>query len=585
MNKYHLSLVLLFLYFTGTCFSQQVTIQEASRTAINIMRNEIRGDTNIYVQSISHHNGENEEVLLYEVFLSNGTSVLLSGNRNCTPLLAINYNSETSILDTLNDCPDGVKDLLFRYAFQIKQQYLSRAICSENQEEWDNLQYYDTSIVQAPRAPVYGPLTTTKWGQGSPYNNYVQSNCNSGGKCLLGCTAVAMGQIMKYWNYPIITYDFYKQFDWCNMPDAVNTSTEIDAVSWLLYQCAEAIDMHYCVDADCESLGWPSDVPDALRSWGYVDSIRHDDRGLTSYSTWSQMIIRELQAGRPVLYAGIAAFISIYGHSFVCDGYNGGNGLFHFNWGWNGSHNDEWFRINDLSPNSHNYSHQERIVRFISPATSQNLCHSQVLLDDFYNRYYHTHIIGYNNNTPSYLLNPVPYQLTPQTIAILTSASSTSRSEFRTIPYETTATYQAHEEVHLRDGFTVERGADFTARIVPCPNCDNRETENPETTEIPDNATPPETASGHPLPATDYQPTTTDLYPNPTDGEVTVGVDGEVQSIIIYNMMGRPVGGWNIRSLASDQIVLDVSPLPAGTYILHVQTPMGTSAKRLVVAR
>ena len=585
MNKYHLSLILLFLSFTGTCLSQQITIQEASRAAINIMRNEIRGDTNIYVQSVSRHIGENEEVLLYEVFLSNGTSVLLSGNRNCTPLLAINYNSETSILDTLNDCPDGVKDLLFRYTFQIKQQYLSRSICSENQEEWDNLQYYDSSIVQAPRAPVYGPLTTTKWGQGSPYNNYVQSNCNSGGKCLLGCTAVAMGQIMKYWNNPIITYDFYKQFDWCNMPDAVNTSTEIDAVSWLLYQCAEAIDMHYCVDADCESLGWPSDVPDALRSWGYVDSIRHDERGLTPYSTWSNMIIRELQAGRPVLYAGIAAFISIYGHSFVCDGYNGSSELFHFNWGWYGSHNDEWFRIDDLSPNSHNYSHQERIVRYISPATSQNLCHSQVLLDDFYNRYYHTHILGYNNNTPSNLLNPAPYQLTPQTIAILTSASSASRSEFRTIPYETTVTYQAHEEVNLRDGFTVERGADFTARIVPCPNCDNRETDSPETTEIPDNAAPPEIASDHPLSSTDYQPTATDLYPNPTDGEVTVGVDGEVQSIIIYNMMGRPVGGWNIRSLASDQIVLDVSPLPAGTYVLHVQTPMGTSAKRLVVTR
>ena len=167
----------------------------------------------------------------------------------------------------------------------------------------------------------------------------------------------------------------------------------------------------------------------------------------------------------------------------------------------------------------------------------------------------------------------------------LTSASASSQSSWRTIPYNATATYQAHEEVHLRDGFTVERGADFTARIVPCPNCDNRETENPETTETPDNATPPETASGHPLPATDYQPTTTDLYPNPTDGEVTVGVDGEVQSIIIYNMMGRPVGGWNIRSLASDQIVLDLSPLPAGTYILRVQTPMGTSAKRLVVTR
>ena len=178
-----------------------------------------------------------------------------------------------------------------------------------------------------------------------------------------------------------------------------------------------------------------------------------------------------------------------------------------------------------------------------------------------------------------------PYEITPQTMTKLISASATSLSSWRTIPYNATATYQAHEEVHLRDGFTVERGADFTARIVPCPNCDNRETESPETTDPPDNATPPETASGHPLPATDYQPTTTDLYPNPTDGEVTVGVDGEVQSIIIYTTIGRPVGGWNIRSLASDQIVLDVSPLPAGTYILHVQTPLGTSTKRLVVMR
>ena len=588
MKMNRLYILSLFVSLAGTSLSQQVTSQEAIRAAINIMRNETQGDMNIQMQSFDCSYGENGEVLLYEVFLNNGTSVLLSGNRNCTPLLAINYDSETSILDTVNDCPIGVKDLLYRYSYQIKQQYLSKSFCEENQEEWNKLQYYDTSVNRATRAPVYGPLTTTKWGQGSPYNYFVQSECNSGGKCLLGCTAVAMGQIMKYWNYPIITYDFSNQFDWCNMPNSISassTSTEIEAVSWLLYQCAESIDMTYCVDNDCQSLGWPSDVPDALRSWGYVDSIRLDDRGLTSYTTWSKMIVKELEAGRPVLYAGLAAFISIYGHSFVCDGYNANNKLFHFNWGWSGNHNDEWFKIDSLHPGAHNYSHQERIVRFISPANTQNYCNSQMSLNDFYHQYYYTHIIGYNNNTPSSFLNPPPYQITPKTLTILESAPSTSRWEFRTIPTDVTATYQAHEEVHLRDGFTVERGADFTARIVPCPNCENRETESPETTETPDNAAPLETASGHPLPATDYQPTATDLYPNPTDGEVTVGVDGEVQSIIIYNIMGRPVGGWNIRSLASDQIVLDVSPLPAGTYILHVQTPMGTSAKRLVVTR
>ena len=135
MKKYKLPLLLLFLSYIGPCLSQQVTVQEASCAAINIMRNETRGGTDIYMQSISHHNGENGEVLLYEVFLSNGTSVLLSGNRNCSPLLAINYDSETSILDTLNDCPEGVKDLLFRYTYQIKQQYMSRAVCFENQHK------------------------------------------------------------------------------------------------------------------------------------------------------------------------------------------------------------------------------------------------------------------------------------------------------------------------------------------------------------------------------------------------------------------------------------------------------------------
>lgn len=168
----------------------------------------------------------------------------------------------------------------------------------------------------------------------------------------------------------------------------------------------------------------------------------------------------------------------------------------------------------------------------------------------------------------------------------LISASASTSVLWRTIPDGATATYQAHEEVHLRDGFTVERGAEFTARIVPCPNCEeNRVAGSPETASAPSNTAPPETTSGHPQPTTGYQPPTTDLYPNPTSGEVTVGVDGEVQAIIIYTPMGLPVGGWRLLSIAPDRVTLDLSPLPAGTYILHIQTTVGVSTKRLVVAR
>ena len=171
-------------------------------------------------------------------------------------------------------------------------------------------------------------------------------------------------------------------------------------------------------------------------------------------------------------------------------------------------------------------------------------------------------------------------------MAYLYSADPTDRYIYRTIPDGATATYQAHVEVNLRDGFTVERGAEFTARIVPCPNCEeNREAGSPETASAPSNTVPPETATAHPQPTTDYQLPTIDLYPNPTSGEVTVGVDGEVQSIIIYTPMGLPVGGWRLLSIAPDRVTLDLSPLPAGTYILHVQTPMGLSTKRFIVTR
>ncbi|MBQ4005956.1 MAG: C10 family peptidase [Muribaculaceae bacterium] len=47
------------------------------------------------------------------------------------------------------------------------------------------------------------------------------------------------------------------------------------------------------------------------------------------------MIVDELNASRPVMYAGQA---SDGGHEFICDGYNS-EGYFHFNWGWSGNSN------------------------------------------------------------------------------------------------------------------------------------------------------------------------------------------------------------------------------------------------------
>ena len=155
----------------------------------------------------------------------------------------------------------------------------------------------------------------------------------------------------------------------------------------------------------------------------------------------------------------------------------------------------------------------------------------------------------------------------------LISAGPSSPISWRTIPYGATATYQAHEEVLLQDGFTVEEGAEFTAQIVPCPNCENRGEGVVEEGPGDSNANPQGADTEEVLNARPSFPVSlTDLYPNPTSGELTVTAEGEVQAIVIYNAMGQPVGGWNMLSMAGGRITLDVSPLPDGTYLLTVRT-------------
>ena len=75
------------------------------------------------------------------------------------------------------------------------------------------------------------------------------------------------------------------------------------------------------------------------------------------------------------------------------------------------------------------------------------------------------------------------------------------------------------------------------------------------------------------------------LYPNPTDGQVTVATDGKVESLIIYTAAGQPVGGWKYLGIGEDSVTLDVGNLPAGAYLLRIHTPQGVASKKLTVRR
>lgn len=207
-----------------------------------------------------------------------------------------------------------------------------------------------------------------------------------------GCVATAMGQVMKYWAWPVTgegthtwdppfaaccsnTYGPYtvdyatRTYNWAIMPNDVtaqaaglNSAGEL-AAAQLLRDVGNAVNMNY---APGGSGAYYTDAVNALRNhFKYSTSATIRARSSYDASTWAAMLKAELDAGRPLLYEGFnAAYDS--GHAFVVDGYDA-SGLFHFNWGWDGASNGyysveslTWFDL--LSLSTHDYTtHQDAI--------------------------------------------------------------------------------------------------------------------------------------------------------------------------------------------------------------------------------
>ena len=201
-----------------------------------------------------------------------------------------------------------------------------------------------------------------------------------------GCVAVAMAQIMKYWNYPATnnpipgyTSDNYgwqpdigvTTYNWSSMHEIVDapmtprpSDEEIEAVSTIVYHCGVAVEMNYGYAAS--GAGSPLD---AFKDYfKYSPDLQEIDRNAYGEDgvEWANILRNELDNNRPVYYAGYNNTGS-GGHAFVCDGYQDDN-YFSFNWGLSlGGLGNGFFPINDLIPGSHDFNYNQWAIIGISP--------------------------------------------------------------------------------------------------------------------------------------------------------------------------------------------------------------------------
>lgn len=315
---------------------------------------------------------------LYAYNMEGGGFIIASSDSRTRSILAYSTKGEIN----LDSMPDNVAYWLSEYDKQIEQ--LGGTTLSELQH---NYQPDKTSPKNVPDSVA--PLLVTEWNQYLygynsmvPYDSVMATDTNMArfdGHPTVGCGALAMAQIMRYWQFPqhgvshhsythegeydcwrygTLSADFANTtYDYANMPAKLSessTEAEVEAVATLCYHCGVSANMMY--NSDCQGSSG-STISGCLIGLQHYFHYSPDATCIYKYNsstaTWINLLKNEIGHSRPVLYGGQSYRDDEEGtlnggHAFVFDGYDNDN-FFHVNWGWNGSCNG-YFSVDVLRP-------------------------------------------------------------------------------------------------------------------------------------------------------------------------------------------------------------------------------------------
>ncbi len=327
-------------------------------------------------------NSSNPALTAFYIVNTDNGYVIVSGDNRAKEVLAYGEGTLTS----LNDLPEAVQ-----YFFDIYQ------------KQMEYLQAHPELVVQkraATRGVSVDPMLQTAWAQDKPYNKQCPKVGNT--YCKVGCTAVALAQVIRYWEYPQVApalpaYVCEEShinvpalpgnytFDWANMYDTYYEvdldrlpQVNEDAIAYLMRYVGQAEKVDYNTNQTgtrnpeiltaIQTFGFDEgahivkkcdspDTPEELAAGEFTEEPYFTDEG------WAEAIQAELRAGRPLIYCAYdmsSDSTGLGGHAFNVDGYDAVNDMYHVNFGMKPSLNtyyaldafstDGWLVVYDFWP-------------------------------------------------------------------------------------------------------------------------------------------------------------------------------------------------------------------------------------------
>ena len=368
-------LVILAVIVSGRIHAKSVDETTACTVASHFFAQKFHCDpaslNPVVAHTASSLRGENGSAPSFYVINFNAEGfVIVAGDDRSQPILA--FSDEGSFVT--ENIPAHIQFFLNSYTEEIQyiidnQPYNNETVL----QQWEALLAED-AIVPKDGDVVVGPLLgNNQWNQTKYYNDLCPADASGnsvyGGHVAVGCGAIVMGQVMRYWRYPTTGSGSHSYnssygtlsanfgattYHYENMPDKLSVvyhpDSCVEAVATLLYHCGVAVNMNYGPSA---SVANSNNMVSALSTYfRYPTTIHYIERGNLSSATWLNYLKSELDERAPFMYGGSGSY---GGHVWTCDGYQDDD-FFHFNWGWGGQQNG-YYALTNCSSYGFNSNH------------------------------------------------------------------------------------------------------------------------------------------------------------------------------------------------------------------------------------
>lgn len=293
--------------------------------------------------------------------------VIVAGDDVSFPVWGYSFENKVSDVENL---PENLRSWLEGMHQSIVQARTNQIPASSNvQQRWIQSRAGDPLVM----------LKTPSWGQGYPYN----IQCPKDGiLSKVGCTAVAIATIMRYYGWPetgkgiteayttsskgiyVEARNLEHEYDWNKMKmeyisDSYN-SDEADAVATLMADVAIGIKADFTSNSTSAS----AKIDVLYNHFDYHPGMYWVNRENFESNEWNQLMIDELMEDRPIFYRGNDSASNL-GHAFVLDGCTTDN-YFHINWGWSG-YCDGYFYLDALNPSDSDYNYNQSAILNMIP--------------------------------------------------------------------------------------------------------------------------------------------------------------------------------------------------------------------------